>query len=75
MEIPVVCPILGIELEIGTGCFHDASPSIDRIRPGDGYTMDNVRIISWLANRIKSNVTDPIVFRKIADYVEAENQS
>jgi hypothetical protein len=35
----------------------DNSPSIDQIVPGGGYVPGNVRIISWKANRLKSNAT------------------
>lgn len=31
--------------------------SLDRIIPGKGYVVGNVRIISWRANQLKSNGT------------------
>lgn len=57
IEIPTLCPVLGIPLfrnfgESGPG---DNSPSIDRIRPELGYVPGNVAVISNRANRIKSN--------------------
>jgi hypothetical protein len=57
INIPHVCPILGIPLVIGQGkgpC--DTSPSLDRIDPKLGYTPDNIMVISMKANKIKSDV-------------------
>jgi len=51
------CPIFGIELTFGDSGFRENSPSIDRIDSTKGYTTDNVQIISWKANRIKSYAT------------------
>jgi hypothetical protein len=59
-ELPSVCPVLGIPLDVGqdeAGGATDNSPSIDQIIPGGGYIPGNVRIISWKANRLKSNAT------------------
>lgn len=47
------CPIFGIKLEFNGAGFRDSSPSIDRIDSTKGYTLDNIQIISWKANRIK----------------------
>lgn len=60
--IPSVCPILGIELRstFGSGGRPggDAgSPSIDRIDNQRGYVPGNIVIVSWRANRIKSDAT------------------
>lgn len=59
-EVPTLCPLLGIPIII----YHkvgevdrDSSPSLDRIDNTKGYTSDNVRIISFKANRAKSNLT------------------
>ena len=58
--IPSHCPILGIPLAHsrgnGTGP-KDNSPSIDRIVPEKGYVRGNVVVVSFRANRIKSNAT------------------
>lgn len=51
------CPIFGIDLVFGTAGFRENSPSIDRIDSSKGYTLDNIQIISWKANRIKSYAT------------------
>lgn len=51
------CPVFGIELKFNSAGFRDDSPSIDRIDSSKGYTKDNIQIISWKANRIKSYAT------------------
>jgi len=51
------CPVFGIDLFWGSGFDRNNSPSLDRFDPSLGYTKDNVYIISWKANRIKSNAT------------------
>lgn len=55
--IPKTCPVLGIELRIGNGKQHDASPSLDRFIPSLGYVKGNICVISLRANRIKNNAT------------------
>lgn len=53
-----VCPLLGIQLNLNSGIgIQPDSPSLDRIDSTKGYTKDNVKIISWRANQIKSNST------------------
>ena len=59
-QLPKLCPALGIPLEVGqdkAGAATDNSPSIDQIIPGGGYVPGNVQIISWKANRLKSNAS------------------
>ena|SRR6516162_5198132 len=55
--IPLVCPVLGIEMAKGNGNRAAGSPSLDRIVNRLGYVKGNVRIISWRANSLKSNAT------------------
>jgi hypothetical protein len=57
IPLPERCPILDIPLIIGTGKRTDNSPSLDRKEPSKGYVPGNVAIISWRANRRKSNMT------------------
>ena len=59
IELPDTCPILHIPLDYDAnkGVRTDNSPSIDQIIAGDGYTLDNILIISWRANRIKNDST------------------
>jgi hypothetical protein len=51
------CPVFGFELEWNSAGFRETSPSIDRIDSSKGYTVDNIQIISWKANRLKSFAT------------------
>ena len=56
--IPVVCPVLGIPLVLGGGrSTKESCPSIDRVDSSKGYTKDNITIVSWRANKLKSNAT------------------
>ena len=58
MTIPELCPVFGTPLVGGlNGHPEHNSPSLDRLDPEKGYTMDNVVIISMLANRIKQDAT------------------
>lgn len=68
-----ICPILGIELEIGGEDLNN-SPTLDRINPYKGYTKGNVLIISHLANRIKNQGTIDQI-RKILEYMEKNEGS
>ena len=57
--IPTHCPLLGIEINYaakGAGGQRD-SASIDRIDSSRGYVEGNVWIVSWRANRLKSDAT------------------
>lgn len=55
---PDTCPVLGIPMKLGCrGKRTDNSASIDRRDSSLGYTVDNVRIISWRANFLKSDGT------------------
>jgi len=61
--IPEKCPYLGFSFSFDS---RDTSPSLDRINPTKGYTRDNIQVISWRANRYKSNATvdDLIAFAR-----------
>lgn len=54
---PRECPVLGIPIEFTVNGRTDNTPSLDRMDPVKGYTKGNVRVISWRANRLKSNGT------------------
>lgn len=66
--VPSTCPVLGIP--IAPGGARDNTPSLDRIRPERGYVKGNVRVISFRANRIKSDATAEEL-RAVLAYVEA----
>lgn len=72
IRIPTRCPALGIPIERNRGARGPSqhSPSLDRVNPLNGYTPDNVRVISYRANTIKHNATlDEL--HKIVNYVES----
>mgnify|MGYP003123759321 FL=1 len=48
----------------------DLNPSIDRIDNTKGYTYDNIAIVSYVANRIKNNLTSFDIFKNIVNYYE-----
>jgi hypothetical protein len=49
--------LLGITLDCRAPSRSDNLPSIDRIDPSKGYVKGNVWVISWRANRLKSDAT------------------
>jgi len=71
--IPEHCPILGIPIKRSPGkCAHANSPTLDRIDNDKGYIKGNVHVISWRANRIKSDAT-VVELLKIAYYIRDLN--
>lgn len=50
-----ICPVLGIKMTVYGDKNH--RPSFDRIDPARGYVKGNVRVISFLANRWKNDMT------------------
>lgn len=57
IEIPEMCPVLGIPLFVGDGKRIPNSPSLDRIDNSLGYTKENVKVISLRANTLKNDAT------------------
>lgn len=49
------CPLLGMKISYNNTKPQYDSPSVDRIDPAKGYTMDNCEVISQRANQIKSD--------------------
>jgi hypothetical protein len=71
-SIPEFCPVLGIRLlPKGKGTHTDATPTLDKVEPSKGYVKGNVNVISWKANRLKSNCDEPETFESIAAYIRA----
>lgn len=56
LTVPEFCPVLGIPLAFSRGKTPN-TPSVDRIDNMKGYTKDNVLIVSWRANSLKSDAT------------------
>ena len=61
--VPTHCPILGIPLAATRprGDSRRDIASLDRIDPSRGYTKDNIEVISWLANTMKSDATPELL--------------
>lgn len=64
LVIPEYCPVLGIKLSFGLGWGEgmalekkDRRASVDRIDNALGYTPNNIVIVSFRANRLKSDAT------------------
>ena len=70
--VPKLCPVLGLELVIGTGFAKPNSPSLDRIDPALGYIPGNIAVISHKANTIKSNATMDEL-KRVLSYMERRN--
>ena len=78
ISVPTKCPIFGIELKSGIGkggrVDKDFSPSLDRIDNQLGYVPGNVVVVSWRANRLKSDGTlDEL--RRIVEFYERNRES
>lgn len=69
IEFPLICPILGIELDWFSEYTQENSPSFDRVDPTKGYIPGNVIICSWRANRIKNDGSAE-EHRKIAEFLD-----
>jgi len=46
------------EMEFNYTPKHPNAPSLDQKTPGRGYTEDNIQIVTWWYNRLKSDLTD-----------------
>lgn len=66
--IPKVCPVLAIPLFFTEGRVTANTPSLDRIDSTKGYEPGNVAVISWRANKYKSDMTITTI-KRLCDYV------
>ena len=74
--VPKICPILEIPLFRGNKKHTPNSPTLDRLIPELGYVKNNVRVISYKANVMKSDATiDEIkIFTKnVIKYLQEAN--
>jgi len=63
LVFPEICPILGVPIDynynkkrtVGGSVY---APSFDKIYPNLGYVKGNVRVVSFLGNRVMSNLND-----------------
>lgn len=66
--IPSVCPIFGTPFDMISKRRQPTSPTLDRTVPEKGYVKGNIAVISYKANRLKSNAT-PDELEMIAKYL------
>jgi len=71
LEIPEKCPVLGIPLKISDGAASFGSPTVDRVDNSKGYIPDNIAVISYRANTLKSDATLEEL-RAIVRYMESK---
>ncbi len=70
LVLPIHCPILGIKLDYYSSySYANNIASIDRIDSSKGYIPGNVKVISLLANRIKSDASIRVL-EKILSYMK-----
>ena len=70
------CPIFDIQLNWGmspNGSVKSNSPSLDKVIPEWGYIKGNVAIISFIANKIKQDVTYNDLY-KVADWLHDQEK-
>ena len=70
IDYPIQCPILHIPLRWNIGRPKDDSYSFDRIDSSSGYSLANLQIISWKANRSKNNLTEDEIRKFCVFYKE-----
>jgi len=66
IQIPTHCPVLGIQMNSDA---RDSTASLDRFLPEAGYTKGNIRVISFRANRLKSDASVAEI-RMVLEYME-----
>jgi hypothetical protein len=79
IRIPLVCPLTGInitlEVDSKNRTARDSTVSLDRIVPELGYVKGSVRVISYLANKIKNNASKEVLItfaKNIESYLNGE---
>ncbi len=58
MRSATICPYIGWSLTFEQGSKANTLASLDRIDSSKGYTRENVQVISYLANLMKSHAND-----------------
>ena len=64
-----VCPVFGTPYDLSARKITNASASLDKFIPNLGYVKENCAVISYLANRIKTNATVKQI-RQVLDWME-----
>lgn len=54
---PKKCPVFNLPMTTGVKTMHRLSPSVDKIIPEKGYVKGNIQIISYQANKMKTDAT------------------
>ena len=71
IEAKPTCECCGVAFKIGgerNGVKCNASPSIDRIRPQAGYTVNNIALLCWRCNNLKRDAT-PQELKAVTDWL------
>ena len=68
IEIPIICPVLGIPILTGTNEGMKTgptpnSPSVDRIDNNKGYVKGNIQVLSHKANTMKNSASPEQLLR------------
>lgn len=66
-----ICPIRNVTMSRSTGKFNNDSYTLDRVDSSRGYVPGNVRVISWKANNLKSDLSVGDIVRLLA-YMKGE---
>jgi hypothetical protein len=68
LDIPEICPILGMPMKRNRDAIGRNSYTVDEIVPGLGYVPGNVQVISFRANAMKQDANSEELLR-FADWV------
>jgi hypothetical protein len=63
---PMKCSISGLLLSFekaGNSQTNPWAPSIDKIRPNEGYVQGNVRLVCWAFNQMRGDFPDEVVYQ------------
>jgi len=63
IEVPQICPALGVPLYRSKQGFDPNVASVDRIIPELGYVKDNIQVISMQANTMKNNAPPELLLK------------
>jgi hypothetical protein len=72
IDQPEYCPVLGTKLNYewsGEGMRDNNKATLDKVNPELGYVPGNVYVISWRANKLKSDMT-LVELEKIMNYIK-----
>lgn len=72
LQRETACPCCGVAFQIvpTDGIRSDASPSVDRFIPENGYVRGNVALICWRCNNLKRDAS-AAELRRVADWMDA----